>query len=283
MRWRFLFSLVLAVVLLSLATEMEARAPAPAKPADTNPLGMKFVKLPKGTFYMGGGGGEAGLKTEITTPFEIAICTVTQGQWHALMGNNPSYFSRTGKGEARVKGISDSDLERFPVEMVSWDDAQAFIKKLNEREHGRGWTYRLPTGAEWEYACRGGATSERQCSYDFYVAEPINDLSSRQANFNGTYPAGDAPKGPDLRRTTKVGSYLPNRLGIFDMHGNVSQWWSDKATDTDQRLYSAGSWIQNGYGCKASASGQRPQAHRAYYLGFRLVRVEAVSDGRRRP
>ena len=87
--------------------------------------------------------------------------------------------------------------------------------------------YRLPSEAEWEYACRGGATSEEECSYHFYFAKPTNDLSSKQANFNGNYPFGKADKGPYLGRTTKVGSYAPNKLGLYDMHGNVWQWCED--------------------------------------------------------
>src|SRR5271157_3809075 len=120
---------------------------------------------------------------------------------------NPSYFSRDGEGKDKVKDIKDEELKHFPVENVSWDDAQEFIKKLNEREKGRGYMYRLPSEAEWEYACRGGATSEEECSYHFYFAKPTNDLSSEQANFLGTSPVGNADKGKYLKRTTKVGSY----------------------------------------------------------------------------
>ncbi len=144
---------------------------------------------------MGWDGKTKGKKTEIKEDFEIAIHTVTQGQWQAVMGNNPSHFSRTGDGKDKVKDIKDEDLKQFPVEQVSWDDAQAFIKKLNEREKGSGWLYRLPTEAEWEYACRGGATSEEECSYHFYFDKPTNDLSSEQANFNGNDPFGKGRRG----------------------------------------------------------------------------------------
>ena len=143
------------------------------------------------------------------------------------MGENPSYFSRFGGGQLEVKNISDEELKLFPVERVSWDDAQAFIQKLNEKERGRGYLYRLPTEAEWEYACRGGATSEAECSHHFYLDKPTDDLSSDQANFWGEHPFGNAPKGPNLGRTSRVGSYPPNKLGLCDMHGNVLQWCND--------------------------------------------------------
>jgi formylglycine-generating enzyme required for sulfatase activity len=169
-------------------------APAPAEPPKPKdgPLGMKFVPLPKGTFYMGWNGQKGSAKkTEIKEDFEIANHTVTQGRWQEVMGKNPSDFSRNGGG----KDIKDEDLKQFPVEQVSWEDAQEFIKKLNEKEKGRGYLYRLPSEAEWEYACRGGATSEEECSYHFYFDKPTNDLPSKQANFDGRYPIGQGREG----------------------------------------------------------------------------------------
>src|SRR5262249_46701638 len=122
---------------------------------------MTFVRLPKGTFYKGWNGTPGSAKkTEIKEDFEIAVYTVTQGQWQAVMGNNPSAFSRQGASQGSVSGISEEELKLFPVEMVSWDDAQEFVTKLNEKERGRGYVYRLPAEAEWEYACRNGATSQ---------------------------------------------------------------------------------------------------------------------------
>jgi len=241
-------------------------------PAPAGLRGMKFVPLPKGTFYMGYSGTKGSAKQrEIKENFEIAVYTVTQGQWQELMWNNPSWFSRQGGGKEAVKDIKDEELKKFPVENVSWNDVQAFIKRLNEREKGKGYVYRLPTQAEWEYACRGGATTEEACSYHFYFEKPTNDLSSKQANFNGNQPFGKGEKGPYLERTTKVGSYAPNMLGLYDMHGNVSQCCSRVSVR-------GGSWNNSAETCRAMCrsagypsefgGGSRPES-----IGFRLVRV----------
>lgn len=254
-----------------------AHAADPPKPKD-GPLGMKFVALPKGTTYLGWDGEKGSAKkTEVKEDFEIAITTVTQGQWTELMGKNPSYFSRDGGGKDRVKDISDEELKQFPVESVSWDDCQEFVKKLNELEKGKGYLYRLPTEWEWEYACRGGATTEEECSYHFYFAKPTNDLSSTQANFNGNFPDGRGEKGPYLERTTKVGSYAPNRLGLYDMHGNVWQWTST-AEGASIRVNRGSSWLYHGGLCRAAVRTGRTPSSRGIVLGVRLARVPSAPD-----
>ncbi|MBI1915955.1 MAG: SUMF1/EgtB/PvdO family nonheme iron enzyme, partial [Planctomycetes bacterium] len=234
---------------------------------------MTFVSLPKGTFYMGWDGQKKGVKTEIKAGFEIAVHDVTQGQWQAVMGNNPSWFSRKGYGRNSVLDISDEELKLCPVEMVSWNDAQEFIKKLNEKERDRGYLYRLPSEAEWEYACRGGATSEEECSYHFYFDKPTNDLSSEQANFIGHFPFGKAPEGKYLQRTTRVGAYPPNKLGLCDMHGNVLQWCADGFEGDSVRVFRGGGWEDFGTDCRAAYRFWLPPAFRLSGHGFRLARV----------
>jgi len=267
----------LAAVAIAPAQPAKAKEGPPAAPKD-GPLGMKFVPLPKATTYLGWTGVKGSAKkTEIKEAFEIAIHEVTQGQWQEVMGNNPSWFSRAGEGKDQVKDIKDEDLKQFPVETVSWEDAQAFIKKLNEKEKGRGYLYRLPSEAEWEYACRGGATSEEECSYHFYFAKPTNDLSSKEANFDGNFPFGKAEKGPFLKRPAKVGSYAPNKLGLYDMHGNVWEWCEDLIGGSG-RVVRGGCWYDDGFDCRAAIRGWFAPSFRRFNLGFRLARVP--SDGK---
>jgi formylglycine-generating enzyme required for sulfatase activity len=258
---------------------------------------MTFVRLPKGTFYMGwrsdidhatgiitkGNKITKGKKTEIKEDFEIAVHDVTQGQWQAIMGDNPSYFSRfdAGFGRNEVKTISDEELKLFPVESVSWNDVQEFIKKLNEKERERGYLYRLPSEAEWEYACRGGATSEEECSHLFYFDKPTDDLSSEQANFHGKFPFNNGKPGEYLGLPSRVGAYPPNKLGLCDMHGNMEQWCSDaEAPGPFHRVYRGSNWNSYGYFCQAAFRSSGPLGVRSMCRGIRLARVPLPSPGR---
>jgi formylglycine-generating enzyme required for sulfatase activity len=253
----------------------------------TDDVLMTFVRLPKATFYMGWDGQQLGVKTAIPEDFEIAVHDVTQGQWQVVMGDSPSYFSRFGRGRNEVKTLSDEELKLLPVEGVSWDDAQEFIRRLNEKEAGRGYWYRLPTAEEWEYACRGGATSAEECSHHFYFEKPTNDLSSEQANFDGSFPFGKAPKGKSLGRTSRVGAYPSNKLGLCDMHGNVWQW-TDTAAGSS-RVTRGGGWRNLGTsgrtadGCRAADRYGYAPTTRGNVLGFRLARVPRPASGPAKP
>jgi formylglycine-generating enzyme required for sulfatase activity len=236
---------------------------------------MKFVWIPPGRFWMGGGGGQPGdRQVEIPEGYYLGVYPMTQEQWQKVMGSNPSYFSRSGGGKDKVKNISDRELAQFPVEQVSYEDVQQFLAKLNQREKDTGWVYRLPTETEWEYSCRGRASTKEECSYHFYLDQPSNDLSSTQANFNGNYPEGRGAKGPYLERTTKVGSYSPNRLGLYDMHGNVWEWCEDHFREVPNgRVHRGGSWNNRDGSCQAAYRGRLKQTSRSRTQGVRLIRV----------
>jgi len=246
---------------------------APAGPLPgtfTNGIGMEFVKVPKGTGWLGGGGGRSGnTKVVIEQDFYLGKYEVTQGEWETITGLNPSVFNR---GNVAVKDISDAELKRFPVEQVSWDDCQVFIERLNKREKESDWVYRLPKESEWEYACRGGPVDKLDSAFDFYFAKPTNLLLPEQANFNNV-----------LKRTCKVGSYEPNLLGLYDMHGNAHEWCDDaeKAADgASRRVGRGGGWgFDSGY-CRAARRLANAPSYRGNDLGLRLARVPSVPVGK---
>ena len=177
-------------------------------------LSLDMLWVPAGTFTMGSPTTEAGRgkdetqhQVTLTKGFYLGKYEVTQAQWEKVMGSNPS----------RLKGSNR------PVEQVSWNDAVAFCKKLTEIEKkaGRlpkGMAYQLPTEAQSEYACRAGTGT---------IFSWGNSASSTQANFNGTEPYGGGAAGPNLQKTTDVGSYLANPWGFHDLHGNVHEWCAD--------------------------------------------------------
>src|SRR5262249_35790976 len=131
-----------------------------------------------------------------------------------------------------------------------------------------GWVYRLPTAAEWEYACRGGPQAKKEdCGFHFYLDRPANTLVPVMANFNNA-----------LKRPCKVGSYLPNPLGLFDMHGNVAEWCEDTVVDDKGvalRAHRVGGWDQPSRACQAGQGGAAAPLYRAFDLGLRLARVRA--------
>jgi formylglycine-generating enzyme required for sulfatase activity len=245
---------------------------------------MKFVLLPAGTFLMGSPAEEPGHcaderprhEVTITRPFYLGVYPVTQAQFQTLLGTNPSHFCRSGRGKEQVKG---EDTSLFPVEKVTWGSAVAFCRKLSDKER-EGRVYRLPTEAEWEYACRAGKNGE---PFAFGAS-----LSATHASFDGSQPLGsDAFDGPYLKRPTAVGSYPPNAFGLFDMHGNVWEWCQDwyaldyyaesPADDPrgpehgEQRILRGGCWNSSAARCRSAYRGRSEPGSHVYRFGFRVL------------
>jgi len=256
----------------------DAQAPDKAKPAAddfTNSIGMKFKLIPAGEFEMGVPREEKGFnsweqqhRVRITRPFYLGMYEVTQAQYAKVMGDNPVKHSSSYIGPTN------------PVINVTWPDAVEFCKKLSAKE---GRTYRLPTEAEWEYACRAGTTTPFSCGAT---------LSSKtDANFDGTITYNGSKKGPDLRKPAPVGSYRPNPWGLYDMHGNVKEWCSDwfrgsyyNESPVDDprgpkigvyRIARGGDWTSNPQYCRSGYRSSHPTARKMSTLGFRVVAVSA--------
>ena len=193
-----------------------------------SPSGIDLVLILPGTFMMGSDhsqedseeGDERPVhRVTINYSFYMGKYEVTQAQYRAVMGSNPSGF--TG--------------DRLPVDSVGYPEAVEFTRRLNARNDG--YTYRLPSEAEWEYACRAGTTTD-------FAYGP--SLSSTQANFDGTEPFGDAPKGVNRGETVPVGRFLPNAWGLYDMHGNVMEWCLDAYHDSYEGAPTDGSaWMSD--------------------------------------
>jgi formylglycine-generating enzyme required for sulfatase activity len=225
----------------------------------TNSVGMEFVLIPAGEFMMGSLASEKGHdsdetqhKVKITKPFYLQTTEVTQAQWKAVMGNL-----------SRFKG------DNLPVEKVSWDDAQEFTRKLSAKD---GVRYRLPTEAEWEYACRAGSTG-MFCFGD-------DDGKLDQYAWYGYDKCG--------KKTHPVGQKKPNAWGLYDMHGNVWEWcedWYDKdyygkslASDPqgpsrgEYRVLRGGSWLDNAGYCRSANRGWDWPTDRDHNTGVRVSR-----------
>ena len=241
-----------------------------------NGISLEMVLIPGGTFLMGSPETELGRynkespQHQVTVkPFFMGKFLVTQAQWKAVaalpqininLNHNPSYF----KGKNR------------PVERVSWNEAQEFCARLAQKT---GKIYRLPSEAEWEYACRAGTTTP------FHFGETITtDL----VNYDGNYTYGNAPTGIWRQQTTDVGIFPPNAFGLYDMHGNVWEWCADHWHENyngapsdgsvwefggrdDFRLLRGGEWIVYPWVCRSAFRDHSFLDYRHSSIGFRVV------------
>ena len=267
--------------------------------------GMTFVELPPGRFTMGSAASEVGRNPDetlhdvtITRPFLMGRYEVTQQEWRIVMGTSPSTFTNCGP--------------KCPVESVTYEDVQQFIQKLNDKGRaastparasaaptvatrtvapladvpataapfgdGPRLRYRLPTEAEWEYACRAGTTGP------FSTGE---DLTTAQANYNGKFPYRSAPTGEYRQRPIPVGSFSLNPWGLGDMHGNVWEWTSDwyspyqdspaenidprGPASGDKRVIRGGSWYFDANSARCALRYTHAPRDKGFSLGFRLA------------
>jgi formylglycine-generating enzyme required for sulfatase activity len=270
--------------------ELAVAANEPKRPTVVeNSIGMRLASIPQGEFLMGSPEEEDGRDDDevqrrvlISRPFSMSVHEVTQAQYERVMGTNPSYFSPTGKG---ARTVAELDASRLPVDWVSWQEATEFCRRLSllpaEQQAGR--SYRLPTEAEWEYACRAGTTTP------FHFGSQLN---GHQANCDGEQPYGTKEAGPCLFRPSTVGSYPANAFGLHDMHGNVCEWCmdlydrggappaashSDSPSSTIDRVYRGGHWSESGGNCRSANRYPAVHGERAACLGFRVVAVPQPS------
>ncbi|MEA1873152.1 MAG: SUMF1/EgtB/PvdO family nonheme iron enzyme [Bacteroidota bacterium] len=275
--------------------------------AFTNSLGMKFVKIPSGSFMMGSsispsevvsryGGKEEWFEREhpqhrvtISKPFYMQTMEVTVGQWRSFVEDTGykteaetggAAYVWTGKKWEKKEGAywdnpGFGQNDNNPVTCVSWNDVQKFVKWLNRKEGAD--KYRLPTEAEWEYAARAGTTTL------FYTG---NCLSTEQANYNGNYPGKGCSSGTYREKTIRVGTFSPNPWGLYDMHGNVWEWCQDwwygdylagSVTDPEgpssgsYRVLRGGSWSNRAWHCRSALRLGITPGDRSNNYGFRLV------------
>jgi formylglycine-generating enzyme required for sulfatase activity len=231
--------------------------------------GMTLVEIPDGRFTMGSAASEAGRNddellhdVEITHPFFLGRNEVTQQEWKTVMGAAPSHFSSCGP--------------KCPVENVNFLEVQQFLARMNN--HTRLRHYRLPTEAEWEYACRARTTGP------FSTGE---NLTTAEANYNGTQPYGSFPAGEFRQKTTPAGTFPLNPWGLADMHGNVWEWMSDwygpyhdgRTANIDpagppsgeKRVIRGGSWFFDANSARCGLRYTHAPQDRGFSLGFRVA------------
>jgi serine/threonine-protein kinase len=248
------------------------QSPAESPTASTNTIGMEFVWIKPGSFDMGSPEGELGRENDevlhrvtLTKGFWMQSALVSQKQWKAVMGadNNPSRFK----------------ADDLPVDTVSWNDAQSFLARLNDKEsrQHQAQKYRLPHEWEWEYAARAGTRTP------FWQGKTI---TTETANFDGSHPYRDSdPRGEYRMTTTPVKKFRPNNWGLYDMGGNLWHWCEDSYAEysrkaiTDpqsqqkgsRRVHRGGCWSSHGRQCRAATRSSNAPGDRLSTAGFRVV------------
>ncbi len=230
-----------------------------------NDVSMEFVPIPGGSFIMGSPETERYTdederpQHEVTIqPFYLGKYEVTQAQYEAIIGNNPSRF----KGRSR------------PVEKVSWNNAVKFCQNFQQKT---GLKCRLPTEAEWEYATRA------ETSTPFYFGETITGVL---ANYKATYTYASEGKEVYKKETTPVGEFPPNAFGLYDMHGNVWEWLEDDwhnnyqgapndgsawINNSNQKILRGGAWIEFPQFCRSAYRYGESRDHFLSSFGFRVI------------
>jgi formylglycine-generating enzyme required for sulfatase activity len=243
-----------------------------------NGVELEMVSIPGGTFMMGAPGdepesyGSEKPQHEVNVPpFYMGKYPVTQAQWKAVAAL-PQVERKLTPDPSRFKG------ENLPVEQVSWFDAVEFCQRLSQ---ATGREYRLPSEAEWEYACRAGTETP------FHFGETI---TTELANYNGDYTYNHGPKGEYRRQTTEVGIFPANAFGLYDLHGNVWEWclddwhssyegaptdgsaWIDKNAETRSgRVIRGGSWYYDPRNCRSAQRSNHLAVAASSSCGFRVM------------
>jgi formylglycine-generating enzyme required for sulfatase activity len=267
----------------ALAEDFQGSVPAQERVVS----GISLRWCPPGKFLMGSPASEPGhrpdeaqVEVSLSKGFWTGTFEVTQGQWTRIVGAFPERLPSARFGEG----------EDVPVYWVSFLDAERFCANLTERAHQSqalpaGWEFRLPTEAQWEYACRAGTTT----------ATSFGDaVDPRQVNFNGEFQRADR-RAPTPGSAREVGSYPANPWGLHDMHGNVWEWCRDwyharlpGGTDPDlytvvgasnrdgthSRVRRGGAWIEDGWACRSACRLPFEPPRRSDHIGFRVVAVE---------
>jgi formylglycine-generating enzyme required for sulfatase activity len=242
-----------------------------------NDIQLDMMLIPGGTFIMGSPKEEENSmdserpQHEVTIePFFMGKYQVTQAQWR-FVAQLPQVNRELEQDPSHFKG------DNRPVEQVSWEDAVEFCDRLSQYT---GRTYRLPSEAEWEYACRAGS------------AKPFafgDTITTNEVNYDGNYTYGNAPKGEYRGRTTPVGTFQPNAFGLYDMHGNVWEWcqdswhsnykgaptdgsaWLDNEESSNRKLLRGGSWFNYPANCRSAFRYDNDLDYRIGNFGFRVV------------